>query len=49
MVEKQQEETGWSDLSGENTSKLLKKTYSENIFKDFVKWIDDNPKFTKIK
>lgn len=49
MVEKQLEETGWSDLSGENTSKLLKKTYSENIFKDFVKWIDDNPKFTKIK
>lgn len=47
MADKQVEETGWVDLSGENTAKLLKKTYSDDIFKDFVKWLADHPQFTR--
>lgn len=47
ILDKQVEETGMGDLSGENTAKLLKKTYSNNIFKDFVKWIGEHPEYTR--
>lgn len=46
MLKKQLEETGMGDLSGENTLKLLKKTYSEDIFKNFVKWFNAHPEYS---
>lgn len=48
MLEKQIEETGMGDLSGEKTAILLKKTFSDSIFKDFAKWLEDNPDYTFI-
>ena len=47
LLKKQIEETGMCDLSGESTAKLLKKTYSDNIFKDFIKWVDSHPEYTR--
>lgn len=47
MLEKQMETTTLADLSGENTAILLKKTYSDTIFKDFAKWLEANPQWTR--
>lgn len=47
MLEKQMETTTFADLSGENTAILLKKTYSDTIFKDFAKWLEANPQWTR--
>ena len=47
LLKEQLKNSIWSDLSGENSAKLLKKVYSDNIFKDFVKWIGEHPEYTR--
>ncbi len=47
IIQKQRSEMGMGYMSGENAAKLLKKTYSDNIFKDFIRWVDAHPEYTR--
>lgn len=39
------QEIDHNDLSSKGCAKLLKKKYSKTIFKDFAKWLNNNPQF----
>ncbi|WP_143405051.1 hypothetical protein [Eubacterium uniforme] len=39
------QEINHDDLSSKGCAKLLKKKYSKTIFKDFAKWLNNNPQF----